>query len=53
MRSLRSSSPFDLCDRLEQQLRQQHLNQQLQSAERVPTAEVHETPEAYVLVLVT
>lgn len=51
MRSLRSSSPFDLFDRLEQQLRQQQLNQQLQSAERVPAAEVHETPEAYELVL--
>ena len=46
MRSLRSSSPFDLFDRLEQQL-----NQQLQSAERGPAAEVHETPEAYELVL--
>ena len=43
MLSLRTSSPFDLFDRLEQQL-----NQQLhQSAERVPAAEVHETPEAY------
>ncbi|MFM9101030.1 MAG: hypothetical protein ACKOPS_06690, partial [Cyanobium sp.] len=41
MLTLRSSSPFDLFDRLEQQL-----SQQLQSAERVPTAEVHETPEA-------
>jgi HSP20 family protein len=46
MLSLRSSSPFDLFDRLEQQL-----SQQLQSAERVPAAEVHETPEAYELLL--
>jgi HSP20 family protein len=44
---LRSSSPFDLFDRIEQQL-----NQQLQTAERVPAAEVHETPEAYEVVLV-
>ncbi|QVL53929.1 MAG: Hsp20/alpha crystallin family protein [Cyanobium sp. M30B3] len=46
MRSLRSSSPFELFDRLEQQL-----SQQLHSAERVPAAEVYETPEAYELVL--
>ena len=46
MRTLRSSSPFDLFDRLEQQL-----SQQLHSAERVPAAEVHESPEAYELVL--
>ena len=46
MLSLRSSSPFDLFDRIEQQL-----SQQLHSAERVPAAEVHETPEAYELVL--
>ena len=46
MRSLRSSSPFELFDRLEQQL-----SQQLHSAERVPAAEVHESPEAYELVL--
>ena len=46
MLSLRSSSPFELFDRLEQQL-----SQQLQSAERVPAAEVHETPEAYAVVL--
>ncbi|MEB3351910.1 MAG: Hsp20/alpha crystallin family protein [Cyanobacteriota bacterium] len=46
MLTLRSSSPFDLFDRLEQQL-----NQQLQSAERVPAAEVHDTPEAYQVVL--
>jgi HSP20 family protein len=46
MLSLRSSSPFELFDRLEQQL-----SQQLQTAERVPAAEVHETSEAYELVL--
>ena len=46
MLSLRSSSPFDLFDRLEQQL-----SQQLQGAERVPAAEVHDTPEAYEVVL--
>jgi HSP20 family protein len=46
MLTRRSSSPFDLFDRLEQQL-----SQQLQTAERVPAAEVHETPEAYVVVL--
>jgi len=42
MLSLRTSSPFDLFDRLEQQL---------QTAERVPAAEVQETEEAYELVL--
>jgi len=46
MRTLRSSSPFDLLDRLEQQL-----SQQLQTAERVPAAEVHDSAEAYELVL--
>ena len=46
MRTLRSSSPFDLFDRLEQQL-----SQQLQTAERVPAAEVHETADAYELIL--
>ncbi|QPN64527.1 Hsp20/alpha crystallin family protein [Synechococcus sp. CBW1004] len=46
MLTLRSSSPFDLFDRIEQQL-----SQQLHSAERVPAAEVHETPEAYEVVL--
>ncbi len=46
MLTLRTSSPFDLFDRLEQQL-----SQQLHSAERVPAAEVHETPEAYEVVL--
>ena len=42
MRTLRSSSAFDLIDRIEQQL-----NQQLHQAERVPAAEVHETADAY------
>jgi len=42
MLSLRTASPFDLFDRLEQQL---------QTAERVPAAEVQETEEAYELVL--
>ncbi len=46
MLTRRPSSPFDLFDRLEQQL-----SQQLQTAERVPAAEVHETPEAYEVVL--
>jgi len=46
MLTRRSSSAFDLFDRLEQQL-----SQQLQTAERVPAAEVHETPEAYEVVL--
>jgi HSP20 family protein len=46
MLTRRSSSPFDLFDRLEQQL-----SQQLQTAERVPAAEVHETPEVYEVVL--
>ncbi|MEY4801482.1 MAG: hypothetical protein RLZZ274_213 [Cyanobacteriota bacterium] len=46
MLTRRTSSPFDLFDRLEQQL-----SQQLQTAERVPAAEVHETPEAYEVVL--
>ena len=46
MLTRRSSSPFELFDRLEQQL-----SQQLQTAERVPAAEVHETPEAYEVVL--
>ena len=46
MLTRRSSSAFDLFDRLEQQL-----SQQPQSAERVPAAEVHETPEAYEVVL--
>ncbi len=46
MRTLRSSSPFDLFDRLEQQL-----SQQRQTADPVPAAEVHQTPEAYEVVL--
>ena len=46
MLSLRSSSPFEIFDRLEQQL-----SQQLQSAERVPAAEILDTPEAYEVVL--
>lgn len=46
MLTLRSSSAFDLFDRIEQQL-----SQQLQTAERVPAAEVHETPQAYEVVL--
>lgn len=46
MLTLRSSSPFELFDRLDQQL-----SQQLHNAERIPAAEVHETPEAYELVL--
>ncbi len=41
-----TSSPFQLFDRLEQQL-----SQQLHNAERVPAAEVHESPEAYDVVL--
>ncbi|MEB3235759.1 MAG: Hsp20/alpha crystallin family protein [Cyanobacteriota bacterium] len=46
MRTLRTSSAFDLFDRIEQQL-----SQQLQSAERVPAAEVHETPDAYQVIV--
>jgi len=46
MLTLRSSSPFELFDRLEQQL-----SQQLQNAERVPAAEVSETAAAYEVVL--
>jgi HSP20 family protein len=46
MLTLRSTSPFDLFDRIEQQL-----SQQLHTAERVPAAEVHDTPEAYEVVL--
>jgi HSP20 family protein len=42
MLTLRTPSPFDLFERLEQQL---------QSAERVPAAEVHETDNAYEVVL--
>lgn len=52
MRTLRSSSPFEIFDRLEHQLSQQlQTAERVQSAERVPAAEVHETPEAYELVL--
>ena len=46
MLTLRTTSPFDLIDRIEQQL-----SQQLQNAERVPAAEVHETPDAFEVVL--
>ena len=46
MLTLRTASPFDLFDRLEQQL-----SQQLQTAERVPAAEVHETADAFEVVL--
>ena len=42
MLTLRTASPFDLFERLEQQL---------QSAERVPAAEVHESDDAYEVVL--
>jgi len=42
MLTRRTASPFDLFERLEQQL---------QSAERVPAAEVHETDNAYEVVL--
>jgi HSP20 family protein len=46
MLTLRTSSPFSLVDRLEQQI-----SEQLQSIERVPAAAIHETAEAYELVL--
>ena len=46
MLTRRSASAFDLFDRLEHQL-----SQQLQTAERVPAAEVHDTPDAYRVVL--
>jgi HSP20 family protein len=46
MLTLRTSSPYELFDRLEQQL-----SQQLQTAERVPAAEVLETAEAFTVVL--
>ena len=46
MLTLRTTSPFTLFDRLDQQL-----SQQPHSAERLPAAEVHETPEAYAVVL--
>ncbi|MCT0224244.1 Hsp20/alpha crystallin family protein [Synechococcus sp. CS-1328] len=50
MLSLRTSSPYGLIDRLEQQLNQQ-LNQQLPTTEHVPAAEVHQTETAYTVVL--
>ena len=46
MLTLRSSSPFDLFDRLDQQL-----SQQLQTAERVPAAEVRESETHYLITL--
>jgi HSP20 family protein len=46
MLTLRTTSPFSLVDRLEQQI-----SEQLQSIEQVPAAEIHETAEAYELVL--
>ncbi len=46
MLTLRTASPFDLIDRIEQQL-----SQQLQHAERVPAAEVHQTANAFEVVL--
>ncbi|MEB3362035.1 MAG: Hsp20/alpha crystallin family protein [Synechococcaceae cyanobacterium] len=46
MLTRRSTSAFDLFDRLEQQL-----SQQRQTTERVPAAEVHETSEAYDVVI--
>ncbi|MGL6134703.1 MAG: Hsp20/alpha crystallin family protein [Prochlorococcaceae cyanobacterium] len=52
MRSLHSSSAFDLFDRLEQQLSQQlHPVERVPAAELVPAAEVRESSEAYVVVL--
>ncbi len=46
MRALHSPSPFDLLDRLEQQL-----NQQRPSRETIPAAEVHESAEAFVVIV--
>jgi len=46
MLTVRTTSPFQLFDRLEQQL-----SQQLQGAERIPAAEVHETTETFAVVL--
>jgi HSP20 family protein len=46
MLSLRTTTPFELFDRLEHQL-----TQQLHGSERVPAAEVHETAEAYTVIL--
>jgi HSP20 family protein len=51
MRTLRSSSAFDLLDRLEQQLSQQLPNTERVPSERVPAAELHETTEAYVVLV--
>ncbi|SBO42728.1 Hsp20/alpha crystallin family protein [Cyanobium sp. NIES-981] len=46
MLSLRTTTPFDLFDRLEHQL-----TQQLHGSERVPAAEVHESADAYTVIL--
>jgi HSP20 family protein len=46
MLTLRTTTPLEIFDRLEQQL-----SQQLQQAERVPAAEVHETSEGFAVVL--
>ncbi|MEB3200032.1 MAG: Hsp20/alpha crystallin family protein [Synechococcaceae cyanobacterium] len=46
MLTRRSFSAFELLDRLEQ-----HPGQQLQRAEGMPAAEVHDSPEAYAVVL--
>ena len=54
MRTFRSSSAFDLFDRLEKQLNQQlsqQLAQPLPAADPGPAAEVNETAEAYLVVL--
>jgi HSP20 family protein len=46
MRALHSPSPFELFDRLEQQL-----NQQRPSRDTIPAAEVHESAEAFVVIV--
>jgi HSP20 family protein len=46
MLSLRTTTPFDLFDRLDQQL-----TQQLHGSERLPAAEVHDDAEAYTITL--
>lgn len=46
MLNLRTTSPFELFDRLEEQL-----SQQRQDGGRVPAAEVHDTSEAYAISL--
>ncbi|MBE9153790.1 Hsp20/alpha crystallin family protein [Cyanobium sp. LEGE 06113] len=46
MLNLRTTSPFELFDRLDEQL-----SQQRQEAGRVPAAEVHDTAEAYTISL--